>query len=296
MQHFSSLADFHAYMGWPEPEYPMFSLIPMDSPHRASSPPISTDLYIISLKHVRTGELLYGRTRFDFSQGCMSFNAPRQVIEWSQMQVEEEGFLICIHEDYLRHHPLAEQTAQYGFFSYAVHEALHLSPREEAQMMTLYQNLQNEYGREMDEHSREIVLSLVDTLFKYATRFYQRQFIGRAEMKVGLAEQVHRYLAKAFAEQRFKTEGLPSIDTIAQQLGVSPRYLTDALKSETGKSAKEQIHLFLLDKAKDLLLEPNITVAQVAYQLGFEYPQYFSRLFKSKTGVSPSQFQKQSLQ
>lgn len=291
MQHFNSLDVFHEYMGWPAPEFALFSLISMNQPHRKSSAAITTDFYIISLKHVLSGELCYGRAQCDFSQGCMLFSAPGQSLEWTEVKVAEQGFLICIHKDYLINHSLQQRLANYGFFGYSVNEALHLSPREEAQMMTIYASLQLEYQSHIDKHSREIVLSLLDTLLKYVERYYQRQFIGRAEVKMGLAEKMHQVLFEVFADKALKEQGLPTIEQLAKRLSVSSRYLTDALKAETGKSAKEHIHLFLIDKAKNLLLESNTTVAEVAYELGFEYPQYFSRLFKSKTGVSPTEFQ-----
>lgn len=293
MEHFSSVEEFHKYMSWPPPEHPMFGLISLASsgiPHRESSQPIMTDFYMISLKYVISGKMAYGRTKIDFTRGSLLFYAPRQTIQWEDVALEKTGFIINIHEDYLRGHALGEKIKSYGYFSYTVNEALHLSPREEAVITAIYQNLEQEYNSRQDEHSKEIVLALLDTLLKYAERFYKRQFIGRQEMQSGLGQRFKETLEKYFATGKFNELGTPSIDWIAGQLGVSPRYLSDSLKAESGKTAMEHIHLYLIDEAKNLLLEPGTTVSSVAYQLGFEYPQYFSRLFKKKVGVSPAAF------
>lgn len=293
MEHFNSIQEFHKYMSWPPPEHPMFGLVSLasaDIPHRGSSQPITTDFYIISLKYVISGKMAYGRTSIDFTRGSLLFYAPRQTIQWEDVALEKIGFVINIHEDYLRGHALGEKIKSYGFFSYTVNEALHLSPKEETIVTALYNNLAAEYNSHQDEHSKEIVLALLETLLKYAERFYKRQFIGRQELQRGLGQRFKEALAQYFATGKFNDLGTPSIDWIAKELAVSPRYLTDSLKAESGKTAIEHIHLYLIDEAKNLLLEPGTTVASVAYQLGFEYPQYFSRLFKKKVGVSPAEF------
>lgn len=276
----------------------MFSLIDMESlktQHRGASPPITTDFYMISLKYVVAGKMAYGRTAIDFSRGCMLFYAPRQSIQWDSVEIENKGFVIIIHEEYLRKHPLAESIKKYGFFSYSVNEALHLSPKEETIITSIYRNMFLEYDSRHDEHSREILLSLIETLLKYAERFYKRQFVGRQEMESGLSKQFKETLDSYFASGKFKEFGIPKIEWIARQLSVSSRYLSDSLKAETGKTAMEHIHFYLIDEAKNLLLDPGNTVATVAYQLGFEYPQYFSRLFKKKVGVSPATYRDNSL-
>lgn len=294
MQHFSSIEAFHQYMQWPAPEHPLLGLIPLAglaSQHIASSPAITNDFYIITLKYVVSGSMTYGRTAFDFSRGTMLFHAPHQMIEWSDLVIEKKGFMINIHEDYLKGHALADRIKTYHYFAYSVHEALHLSPREEGIIQSLYDTIADEYDNNQDELSRDIILGLLDTLLKYANRFYKRQFIHRAELQGDLSYRLHQALLNYFASGGVYQLGIPTVEWAAHTLAVSPRYLSDALKAETGKTALEHIHWFLLDEAKNLLLEPNKTVAEVAYQLGFEYPQYFSRLFKAKVGVSPREFQ-----
>lgn len=293
MQHFSSVQEFHEYMGWPSPENPMFSIIAFDTfgaDHRPSSPAITTDFYMITLKYVVSGELIYGRTSFDFSRGTMIFNAPRQSLQWDEMTMEKKGFMILIHEDYLRGHAIAEKIKHYGYFSYTVNEALHLSPKEESVMEGVYESLASEYNNNQDEHSKRIILGLMDTLLVYAERYYRRQFIGRKEMEIGLDERFKELFSDYVASGSLKIDGAPSINLFARKMGVSPRYLSDSLKNETGKTAQEHIHILLIDEAKNLLLEPGITVSEVAYKLGFDYPQYFSRLFKKKVGMSPKAF------
>jgi len=293
MEHFSSVQEFHHYMKWPPPEHPMFGMISMETAentHRESSEPITTDCYIISLKYVVAGTMAYGRTKIDFTRGSLLFYAPRQSMQWTDVELEKKGFVINVHEEYLRGHELAEKIKNYGFFSYTVNEALHLSPKEEAIITSIYKNLELEYNANPDEHSKEIILSLLETLFKYAERFYKRQFIGRKEMQSGLSQRFKEVLVKYFENRKINELGSPNIDWVAKQLAVSPRYLSDSLKVESGKTAIEHIHLYLIDVAKNLLLEPGMNVSSVAYQLGFEYPQYFSRLFKKKVGVSPATF------
>lgn len=293
MKHFQSLQVFHEYMEWQPPEHPLISLVSLDSheaPHRKSSPPVTNDFYMIVLKRVISGDLIYGRTKLDFANGAMVFFAPGQSIEWQEVEVEQKGFMINIHKDYLQGTELMDRVKTYGYFSYDVNEALHLSPREEKMVTSLYENIQAEYNNNQDEYSKEIIIGLLDTLLKYASRFYKRQFINRSEINSDMTFRLQKALVNYFETGMIRKLGAPSIDWVANGLRVSPRYLSDALKAETGKTALEHIHLFLIDEAKNLLLEPGKTVVEVAYQLGFEYPQYFSRLFKKKVGVSPKEF------
>ncbi len=294
-RHFQSIAAFHHYLQWPPPEHPLLGLVSlaqMESQHISTSQPLRNDFYMVTLKNVLAGNMTYGRTRFDFSNGTMLFHAPGQVVQWEDMVIEKKGFIINIHADYLKGHPLAERIRNYHYFAYTTHEALHISPREEVTLLSLYQTIEAEYTNNQDALSREIILGLLDTLLRYAERFYRRQFLHRAELQGDLGYRLHQALVRYFASGDFYQAGIPSVERMASLLSVSPRYLSDALKAETGKTAIEHIHGFLIEEAKNLLLERNKTVAEVAYQLGFEYPQYFSRLFKAKVGVSPTAFQK----
>lgn len=296
MQHFKTLSAYLKYLELPAPEHPMFSLFSaldegfLPCP-KESSPPISNDCYTISFKKFVNGELNYGRTQYDFSHGALFFIAPRQVLHWDASAVfEQKGFSINFHEDFLKGSDLAHQIKKYGFFSYAANEALHLSPKEEKQMELIIENIGLEYQNNQDSFSRDIIISQLGTLLKYAQRFYERQFINRAELSHDLLERFHQEIERYFSSGEAHEKGIPSIEQIAQQLSVSQRYLSDSLKKETGKSSTEHLQLFLIDAAKNILLDPNKSVSEVAYDLGFEYPPYFSRLFKKKEGISPSEY------
>ncbi|MCZ2721018.1 helix-turn-helix transcriptional regulator [Marinomonas sp. 15G1-11] len=200
--------------------------------------------------------------------------------------------MILFHEDYLRGHELQSQLKKCRFFDYAVNEALHLSPKEQQLICRIFDSIEAEYHSSYDALSREIMLSQMSTLLRYAERFYRRQFLVRKEFHSSIYESFNNLLYQyMYVSDVYRT---PSISDIAQQLNMTPRYLTDALKVETGKSAKEWIQLALVDKAKNLLLSSNDSVATVAYSLGFEYPQYFSRLFKNKVGITPTEYRKQT--
>ncbi|MEO9503323.1 helix-turn-helix domain-containing protein [Nonlabens ulvanivorans] len=296
MKHFKTLSSFLQYMELPLPEHPMFSIYVAQEESflpcpRESSPPITNDCYSISLKKIVKGDLNYGRTSYDFTNGALIFIAPRQVLQWdSSVIFEQKGFSINFHEDFLKGTELATQIKKYNFFSYSVNESLHLSPKEEKQIESIVHNIKIEYQNNQDEFSKEIIISQLSTLLKYANRFYERQFLNRKELSNDLLEKFNFQLAMYFESGKLSENGIPTIEQIADKLNVSQRYLSDTLKKETGKTTTEHLQLNLIDKAKDILLQPHKTIAEVAYELGFEYPHYFSRLFKKKEGISPSQY------
>ena len=220
------------------------------------------------------------------------FSGPsQQVMHWDSTAVfEQKGFSINFHKDFIKGTVLAQQIKKYGFFSYSANEALHLSPREEKQIESILENIEIEYQNNQDEFSKEIIISQLSTLLKYANRFYERQFLNRKELSNDLLEQFNEQLDSYFESGQLQEKGIPSIDQIAEMMSVSQRYLSDTLKKETGKTTTEHLQLYLIDEAKNILLNPNKSVSEVAYELGFEYPQYFSRLFKKKEGISPSEF------
>ena len=258
---------------------------------RESSPPITNNCYSISLKKYVEGNLNYGRTKYDFTNGALIFIAPRQVLQWDNSVVfEQKGFSINFHEDFLKGTELAQQIKKYGFFSYSVNEALHLSPKEEKQIESIVGTIEIEYQNNQDAYSKEIIISQLDTLLKYANRFYERQFLNRKEISNDLLEQFNQHLSKYFESEQLQEKGIPSIEQIADKMSVSQRYLSDTLKKETGKTTTEHLHLHLIDEAKNLLLQPTKSISEVAYELGFEYPPYFSRLFKKKEGISPTEY------
>ena len=296
MQHFKTLSAYLDYLELPRPEHPMFSVFSATGDGylpcpRESSPPITNDCYSISLKKIVKGDLNYGRTRYDFCNGALIFIAPRQVLQWdSRVVYDQKGFSINFHEDFVKGTELAHEIKKYGFFSYSANEALHLSPKEERQIESIVENIFIEYQNNQDAFSKDIIISQLNTLFKYANRFYERQFINRKELSNSLLEQFNKQLSEYFDSGQLETKGIPSIEQIADQLSVSQRYLSDTLKKETGKTTTEHLQFFLIDEAKNILLNPNKSISEVAYELGFEYPPYFSRLFKKKEGLSPTQY------
>ena len=296
MQHFKTLSAYIDYLELPRPEHPMLSVFSATGEGflpcpKESSPPITNDCYSISLKKIVKGEVNYGRTKYDFTNGTLIFIAPRQVLQWDESVVyDQKGFSINFHEDFLKGTDLAQQIKKYGYFSYSANEALHLSPKEERQIESIVENIEIEYQNNQDEFSKEIIISQLSTLLKYANRFYERQFINRKELSNDLLEQFNQQLSAYFDSGQLEENGIPSIEQIADKLSVSQRYLSDTLKKETGKTSTEHLQLYLIDEAKNILLNPHKTISEVAYELGFEYPPYFSRLFKKKEGISPSAY------
>ena len=301
MQHFKTLSSYLGYVGLPRPEHPMLSVFNSKGDGylpcpRESSPPITNDCYSISFKKYVDGNLNYGRTKYDFTNGALIFISPRQVLQWDESVVfEQKGFSVIFHEAFIKGTELAQRIKKYSFFSYSVNEALHLSPKEERQMASIVENIETEYQNNQDKYSKDIIIAQLDTLLKYANRFYERQFLNRKELSNNLLEKFNYYLDKCFESGKLQDKGIPKIEELAKELFVSQRYLSDTLKKETGKTTTDHLHLYLIEEAKNILLQPNKTVSQVAYELGFEYPAYFSRVFKKKEGVSPSEFREKYL-
>ena len=296
IKHFSDLTECHQFFGLPAPEHPLFSVLSVDSKEADIvqctdfDMAFSSDFYSISLKHVTSGEIFYGRTKYDSKNGTMIFMAPQQEVRLTGLEVKSTGRAIVFHEDFIRGQKIKDEIKKYHYFSYAVNEALHLSPKEEQMMQGLIDQIDAEYQSNQDEFSKELILAQLDTLLKYANRFYHRQFLHRKEsssdMLTRFIDEVEGYIA----ENQLAEKSIPSIEDVARTMAMTPRYLSDALKAETGKTAIENLHLHMIDKAKDMLLESDVTVATVAYDLGFEYPQYFARLFKKKTGMTPTEY------
>lgn len=295
MKHYKNLVDLHRENGFPPPENPLFSIYHCDHVCTIGDREFTSDFYMIGFKKIKSGVILYGRTKYDHESGSMLFFKPRQVIEMKSLEFEEDGFLIFLHEDFLNGHSLHSEIKKYHYFDYEINEALHLSPREEKIAWELYHKIENEYDNNQDEYSREIILANVDTLLKYAQRFYKRQFLNRLEITGKTVTRFTEALDKYVADGLLHSKGLPSVHSIAEQLHISPGYLSDILKQESGKTALEHIHIYLISEAKNRLKGEEQSVSEIAYALGFENLSYFSRLFKKEVGVSPVMFKKQLL-
>jgi AraC family transcriptional activator of pobA len=295
MKHFNSLSEMHRINGFEAPEIPMMSLIRCAGNCSIAETEFTSDFYMIGLKKMKSGVIVYGRTKYDSDSGSMYFTKPNQVIEMKDVQLEEDGFAIFVHPDFLNGHVLHDDIRKYNYFDYETSEALHLSPREEQIIWELYAKIETEYFNNKDEYSRDIILGHIDAILKYSQRFYKRQFINRTELSGKTVSKFNDRLRAYFENGGLQQQGLPSVKWIADQLNVSPRYLSDLLKQETGKTGIELIHIFLIAEAKHLLTRTDTTVAEIGYALGFENMPYFSRLFKREVGVSPNQYKKQNL-
>jgi AraC-like DNA-binding protein len=295
MDHYKNLSELHRDNGFAPVENPLFSIIQCNGLCSLGSREFTSDFYMIGFKKLKSGVILYGRTKYDHDCGSMMFVKPRQIIEMKNLHLDEDGFLIFIHEDYLNGHTLHNDIKKYHYFDYETNEALHVSPKEETTIWELYRKIENEYQNNQDEFSREIILANIDTMLKYAQRFYKRQFINRSEISgktvSRFIEEMDKYVSSGFLTDK----GLPSVHYMAEKLAISSGYLSDVLKQESGKTALEHIHIYLISEAKNRLKSEDRTVSEIAYALGFENLSYFSRLFKKEVGVTPVLFKKQSL-
>ncbi|WCT11776.1 helix-turn-helix domain-containing protein [Mucilaginibacter jinjuensis] len=295
MKHFKTLTEMNRWNGFPPPENPLLSLYRCNKTCTIGDREFTSDFYMIGFKKLISGTFLYGRTKYDHDSGYMSFVKPRQIIEMKNLEFEEDGFLIFFHEDFLNGHPLHTEIKKYGYFEYETNEALNLSPSEEKTIKELQDKIETEYYNNQDEYSRDIILGHIDSILKYSQRFYKRQFMNRTVASGKMASKFNDALSAYFEKGKLLEQGLPTVNFMAEELNLSPRYLSDLLKQETGKTAMELIHIFLISEAKNILKGSDNNIAETAYSLGFDNLPYFSRLFKKEVGVSPLQFRKQIL-
>ena len=292
MKHFNKISDLHAVLGVKPPEHPLFSVAygERDNCTAIIELEFTSAFYIIGFKKMKSGSMLYGKTKYDHDLGSMSFIKPQQKVAFQNVTLEDKGFLIIIHEDFLLGTAVYDDIKKYGYFDYEVNEALHLSPSEEDIVWNLYFSIEKEYNNNTDELSKAIIVSHLDSMLKYAQRFYKRQFINRKELTGSTLTKFNALLTANSEERKTRDIGLPTVAFMAEKLHISSRYLTDVLKQETGKTALELIHLFLIAEAKNLLTEGELNISEISHLLGFENTTYFSRLFKKEVGVTPNQF------
>lgn len=295
MIHLETISQVYRQFKQGSPKHPLISL---QFHHNATYDPgnfnkrFSMNLYVIMFKSGMEGALGYGRSSYDFQDGTMIFMAPNQVFSFDHSDTPPcaESWTLMFHPDILRKSKLGDQMSQYSFFSYSANEALHLSDEEKKGILELAQKIQNEYNQNIDKHTQELIIINLESILTYCSRYYDRQFYTRANYHKDYLTKFEQFLKNHFSSGALTRKGIPSVSQIGEAFNMSGYYLSDLLKSETGKSAKEHIHLFLVDKAKTVLLNTNNSISEIAYDLGFEYPQHFSKLFKSKTGFSPSQY------
>lgn len=288
-----SISEIHQMMGVSGPMHPLISLFDSTSEkidfNNLPESYVAFFYKITFITHLG-GQFKYGQGYYDFNEGSLLFTAPNQVVGTAGAYKGNEGYSLIIHPDFLQGYPLARKIKNYGFFSYASHEALHLSEQERATMMSIYQIIKEELNSRIDDFSQEVIISQIELLLNYAKRFYKRQFLTRQSANSNLLQQVEDLLNTYFDDENGAQAGLPTVQLLAEQLHYTPDYLSDMLRSLSGQTAQQHIHEKLIEKSKELLSATSMTISEVAYQLGFEHPQSFSRLFKLKTRQSPLQF------
>ncbi len=291
-----TISDYHRLRQIAMPAHPLISIInletagyvPMDVPMS-----FVHDFYAISLKKHFNAKIKYGQQAYDFDEGSMAFTAPGQVLNFAadtEQTQKTAGWLLFIHPDFLWNTPLSKTIRQYEYFDYAVHEALFLSEKEETIIQGILQNIEQEYNANIDKFSQTIIVAQLELLFSYAERFYQRQFITRKITNHKILTQLETVLGNCFRDDTLNEKGIPTVQHIADALNVSPHYLSDLLKLLTGQPTQQHIHDKLIEKAKEKLSVSDLSVSEIAYALGFEHSQSFSRLFKAKTSLSPVAF------
>jgi len=291
-----SISEFHKLRNLPEPEHPLVSvvdyrLIQHDSSYDWDS--LILDFYSISLKRTSNAKIRYGQQVYDFDEGVLFFMAPNQVFsitKSSDAAMQHAGWLLLFHPDFLWNTSLAKAIKKYDFFDYAVNEALFLSAKEESTLNGIIQNIEQEYQTNIDKFSQPIIISQIETLLNYADRFYQRQFITRQVSNHQILDRLERLLADYFNDGDLMHKGLPTVKYISDSLHVSPTYLRNLLQLLTGQSTQWHIHHKVIEIAKEQLSTTDRSVSEIAYNLGFEHPQSFSKLFKSKTNLTPLAF------
>lgn len=294
-KHIKTISEFHQYRGLPQPEHPLISIVEYSQikPRLDGEADCFTlDFYSISLKRTTNAKIIYGQQPYDFDSGVLFFLAPHQIFSIqnnSNVATQHTGWLLLIHPDFLWGTPLANSISKYDFFDYAVNEALFLSEKEEHILKNTVENIRTEYHANLDRFSQNIIISQIETLLNYSERFYQRQFITR---KISSHEILGRLenLLDDYMKYKASEKGIPTVQFISDSLHISPGYLSGLLKSLTGESTQQHIHNKLISVAKEKLSSTNLSISEIAYELGFGHSQGFNKLFKNKTNTTPKEF------
>lgn len=295
--HIKSISEVHQALGLPAPRHPLVSLIHIDEKitnYDYGDFTYIYDFYQVALKSGISGDIIYGRYHYDYDQGSMVFTKPGQAQQYANTrELEgESGWVLLFHPDLIRRSDLARNIENYSYFSYDTHEALHLSEREKQTITDLVNQIEEEYNQNIDKHTQKLIVSNIELLLDYCTRFYDRQFYVRSNHNLDLVSKMDGFLKHYFDSEQSLESGLPSVKYFSDRMNMSGSYLSDLLKNATGRNAQQYIQDYLIDRAKNALLGGDEQVSQIAYSLGFEYPQHFSKLFKAKTGMSPLQYRK----
>jgi AraC-like DNA-binding protein len=292
-----SLSAIHEAFGLSKPQHPLITLINGSNSQVEISRPSGSHVlkfYKISYKRKLSGKLKYGQDYYDFDEGGLLFAAPNQVIGGSNAEETRDcsQYTLLIHPDFFLTYPLAKKIKTYGFFSYSANEALHLSESEKATIISIFKIMEDELNSRIDDFSQDVMISQIELLLNYANRFYKRQFITRKVVNSDLLQKLEEILDEYFNNTKSLSEGIPTVQYLSEKMNITPSYLSDMLRSLTGQNAQQHIHHKLIEKAKERLSTTSLSVSEVAYELGFEHPQSFSKLFKTKTNLSPLEFRR----
>lgn len=290
---FQSISEMQRAFGLPKPLHPLISLLDysdVEITNEMLAPTFVMDFYNITYNESAGCRMRYGQTTYDFEEGGMFFTSPGQPLTGIQTAASSSGFTLLLHPDFLRNYPLDTRIKNYGFFSYSVNESLHLSNKEKTIITGIAKNIGDELDTAIDDLSQDVLVAQLELMLNYSQRFYQRQFTTRKPINDALLAKLDELLHTYFTDETALLKGLPTVQFLSEELQVSPRYLSDMLRSLTGQNTQQYIHRKLIEKAKEVLAISNLTVGEIAYQLGFEHPQSFSKLFKLKTNLSPLEF------
>ncbi|WP_229221487.1 helix-turn-helix domain-containing protein [Dyadobacter endophyticus] len=288
-----SISELLRMLHLPKPMHPLVALVDYkdiraDTSHLGMG--YVLNFYKISFKKHFAGQIRYGQGYYDFEEGGLSFTAPNQVIAAAEEEKDYSGYTLLFHPDFIRNYTIGKNIVKYGFFAYSVAEALYLSDKEKQVIFSVFDAIAIELDNNIDQFSQDVLVTQIELLLNYSSRFYNRQFITRKVVHNELIVEMESYLNGFFNSEKPLFGGPPTVQQVAAHLKVSPRYLSDMLRSLTGQTTQQHIHNKLIDRAKDILSTSNLTIAEIAYQLGFEYPQSFNKLFKNKTRVSPLEY------
>lgn len=290
-----TIGEYHLFMDLPKPQHPLISVVKFEDIKRqpdVNSTSIINNFYSIALKRTNA-KMKYGQQEYDFDEGMLAFIAPNQVIKVvleKNEVLQHTGWLLIFHPDFLWNTALAKKIKQYDYFGYNLNEALHLSEKEEAMLSNIMDNINQEYNSSIDNFSQDVIIAQLDLLLTYSERFYQRQFITRKISNHTILDRLENLLTEYFKGENLSEKGLPTVQYISEKLNISPNYLSRLLKTLTGQSTKQFIQDKLIGFAKEKLSTTDISINEIAYELGFEYPQSFSKLFKTKTNLTPMEF------
>ena len=296
----NTISETHHFLGLEKPKHPLISVLRLGDlikDFKVDNVKYALNLYQISLKDNCPFTIVnYGRNSYDYQEGTMVFTAPNQVLEFKKEAVAEvdKGWTLVFHRDLIRKSELGKKIDNYSFFAYASNEALHLSDEERKTVSEIKEKIEKEFSNNIDAHSQTLIISNLELLLNYCVRFYDRQFYTRTNLNQDIVSQFEQVLKDYYKQEKQLELGIPSVQYCGEAMNMSPKYLSDLLRKETGQSTQDHIHQFIIEKAKNRLLNSNESASEIAYGLGFEYPQYFSKIFKKKTTMSPNKF-RQSL-